>query len=275
MIVGVCNLQRYLQRGRVLTMRLAMRPKTTRKGSLFEAHADARKNGWCYAIDSCEKFPVTESHIVATNEIFRHQADFIGALLDPTAGESINPYEIPEVALVGRSNVGKSTLMNALLGTKGLVKTSKHPGRTKGINYFSVGPKRQKLYLVDMPGYGFIKESKKTASLLQHRVYGYLREREQWVMQLVLLLMDGRRGGPTKADIQAMEAFDKMPVRYRVVLTKADTLTPAQLSIAVRNTLSVVERSLAADPFIHVVSGTEEWGVDELRQGVVSSVEFD
>jgi GTP-binding protein len=143
--------------------------------------------------------------------------------------DNLPPPKLREVAFVGRSNVGKSSLINALTGRKTLARVSQTPGRTREINFFNLG---SKLMLVDLPGYGYAKTSKQLAMDWQNLIFAYLSGRA--TLARALLLIDARRG-LMPSDLAVMELFDKAAVSYELVLTKSDEGKPAE-----------IERQLAA-----------------------------
>ena len=140
------------------------------------------------------------------------------------------PDEVPEVAFAGRSNVGKSSLLNALTNRNGLARTSNTPGRTQELNFFDVGdPLRMRL--VDMPGYGFAEAPKDIVRKWRHLVNDYLRGRQK--LKRALVLIDSRHG-IKPVDLEVMEMLDKAAVSYRLVLTKSDKIKASELA-AVRS----------------------------------------
>ena len=136
--------------------------------------------------------------------------------------DNLPPQSRREVAFVGRSNVGKSSLINALTGRKTLARVSQTPGRTREINFFNLGGK---LILVDLPGYGYAKASKTLAAEWQTLIFSYLSGRA--TLARALLLVDARRG-LMDSDLAVMELFDKAAVSYELVFTKSDELAPAR-----------------------------------------------
>jgi GTP-binding protein len=136
--------------------------------------------------------------------------------------DNLPPQSLREVAFVGRSNVGKSSLINALTGRKTLARVSQTPGRTQQINFFNLGGK---LMLVDLPGYGYAKASKTLAAEWQTLIFSYLSGRA--TLARALLLLDARRG-LMDSDLAVMELFDKSAVSYELVFTKSDELAPAR-----------------------------------------------
>jgi GTP-binding protein len=166
----------------------------------------------------------------------------------------------PEIAFVGRSNVGKSSLINALLNRKNLARVSHTPGRTRQINLFRV---RDALMLADLPGYGFARVSKAEAARWNDLITGYLRTRRN--LRRVMLLIDSRRG-VMDSDEQVMALLDEAAMAYQAVLTKSDALKPAtgeQVRAAVADTLAA---HAAALPDVLATSAETGAGIPALRQ---------
>jgi len=173
---------------------------------------------------------------------------------------------VPEIAFSGRSNVGKSSLLNALTGRKALARTSVTPGRTQELNFFEVGdPTRFRL--VDMPGYGFAKAPPKVVENWKRLVRDYLRGRP--VLKRVLVLVDARHGFKD-VDREMMKMLDEAAVTYRVVLTKADKLKASELEKVREATEAEARKHPAAMPVLHVTSSEKGMGTDELRAAVLA-----
>ena len=168
--------------------------------------------------------------------------------------------DVPEVALCGRSNVGKSSLMNAMTGQKALARVSHTPGRTRQLNFFDLGEGR--LTLVDMPGYGFAQASKTVKADWQGLMFDFLRGRP--TLRRVLLLMDARV--ETKpADRAAMDLLGEAAVSFQLVVTKADGVKPAQLEKRVAEIEAIAKKRTAAHPLVLVTSSETGQGMAELR----------
>lgn len=168
--------------------------------------------------------------------------------------------DVPEVALCGRSNVGKSSLMNALTGQKALARVSHTPGRTRQLNFFDLGD--GKLTLVDMPGYGYAQASKAVKADWQGLMFDFLRGRPS--LRRVLLLMDSRV--ETKpADRAAMDLLGEAAVAYQLVLTKADSVKPAQLARRLEEVQALAKKRTAAHPLVLVTSSETGQGMPDLR----------
>lgn len=168
-------------------------------------------------------------------------------------------FGLPEVAFAGRSNVGKSSLINALLGRKGLARTSNTPGRTQSLNYFDLGGR---MILVDLPGYGYAQAPKKLVDSWTGLIFTYLRGRPS--LRRALLLIDGRHGAKPN-DIDAMNLLDKAAVGYQAVLTKADKVKPGPLAERKAALAATLARHPAAYPEILATSSATAAGLDRLR----------
>ena len=174
----------------------------------------------------------------------------------------------PEIAFCGRSNVGKSSLLNALTGRKAIARTSVTPGRTQELNFFEVGEPTQ-FRLVDMPGYGFAKAPVKVVEKWKQLVRTYLRGRA--VLKRTLVLVDARHG-PKQVDLDMMKMLDEAAVGYRLVLTKADKIKASELATVVAATEAEARKHPAAFPVVHVTSAEKGMGIAELRAAVLGDV---
>jgi GTP-binding protein len=174
---------------------------------------------------------------------------------------------VPEIAFAGRSNVGKSSLLNKLVNRNALARTSNTPGRTQELNIFEVG-EPARLRLVDMPGYGFAKAPKDVARKWRFLVNDYLRGRQ--VLKRTLLLIDSRHG-VKEIDREVMKMLDDAAVSYRIVLTKADKVKASDLAEIVRATGEEARKRPAAHPEIIVTSGETGLGMDRLRAAVLEA----
>jgi GTP-binding protein len=164
-----------------------------------------------------------------------------------------------EIAFAGRSNVGKSSLINALTGVKDLARASNTPGRTRELNFFDIGGK---LTLVDMPGYGYAKAAKKDVKRWQAVLRGYLRGRPGLTRTFVLI--DSRHGA-LAADLEMLDLLDECAVTYQLVLTKTDKLKPAEIAQQLAAAAKIAARRAAAFPVVHVTSAEKGIGLAELR----------
>jgi GTP-binding protein len=174
---------------------------------------------------------------------------------------------VPEVAFAGRSNVGKSSLLNALTNRKTLARTSNTPGRTQELNFFDVGSPLQ-LRLVDLPGYGFAEAPKDLVKRWKHLVNDYLRGRA--ALKRTLVLIDSRHGlkGP---DREIMRMLDDAAVSYHLVLTKSDKMKPTALGAIYEGVASEAAKHPAAHPSIFTTSSETGSGIAELRTAVLAA----
>ena len=177
---------------------------------------------------------------------------------------------VPEIAFAGRSNVGKSSLLNRLTQRSGLARTSNTPGRTQELNFFDVGdPPR--LRLVDMPGYGFAKAPRDVARKWRFLINDYLRGRS--VLKRALLLVDSRHG-LKDADREVMKMLDDAAVGYAIVLTKADKVKATDLAEVERRTAEEARRHPAAFPELIVTSSETGLGMEKLREAVIEAAQI-
>jgi GTP-binding protein len=178
--------------------------------------------------------------------------------------------EVPEVAFCGRSNVGKSSLLNALTGRNSLARTSITPGRTQELNFFDVGEPLA-MRLVDMPGYGFAKAPPAVVEKWKRLVRDFLRGRV--VLKRTLLLIDARHG-PKPVDVEMMQMLDGAAMGYRIVLTKADKIKASDLAAVIAVTETEARKHPAAYPVVHVTSAETKLGIAELRGAVLADAEI-
>lgn len=176
--------------------------------------------------------------------------------------------ELAEVAFCGRSNVGKSSLLNALTGRKSIARTSVTPGRTQELNFFDVGDPHV-FRLVDMPGYGFAKAPPAVVEKWRQLVRDYLRGRV--VLKRTLLLVDARHG-PKDVDREMMAMLDQAAVGYRIVLTKADKIKASELEAVIKVTETEARKHAAAYPIVHVTSSEKGLGIAELRTAILTDI---
>ncbi|TCJ39738.1 ribosome biogenesis GTP-binding protein YihA/YsxC [Parafrankia sp. BMG5.11] len=176
---------------------------------------------------------------------------------------------VPEIAFGGRSNVGKSSLLNALTNRKSLARASVTPGRTQELNFFEVGEPLA-LRLVDMPGYGFAKAPLNVVERWKMLVRDYLRGR--LVLKRALVLIDSRHG-VKDVDREMMKMLDEAAVGYRIVLTKADKIKASDLAAVHASTLAEARKRTAAFPHVHLTSSEKGMGIAELRAAVLADAE--
>jgi GTP-binding protein len=175
--------------------------------------------------------------------------------------------DAPEIAFAGRSNVGKSSLLNALTNRKGLARTSNTPGRTQELNFFEVGQPLQ-FRLVDMPGYGFAEAPKDLVKRWRHLVNDYLRGRA--VLKRALVLVDSRHG-LKDVDLEMMRMLDDAAVSYHLVLTKGDKVKPSALGALYERTMIEAAKHPAAHPSIFTTSSETGSGIAELRTAILEA----
>ena len=177
--------------------------------------------------------------------------------------------DYPEIAFAGRSNVGKSSLINAVTGRKSIARTSVTPGRTQELNFFEVG-EPTRFRLVDMPGYGFAKAPVKVVERWRRMVRDFLRGRQP--LRRTLVLIDSRHG-IKPPDEEMMRMLDEAAVGYRLVLTKADKVKASELAETLAQVEAEARKHAAAYPTIHVTSAEKGMGIAELRAAILADAE--
>jgi GTP-binding protein len=185
------------------------------------------------------------------------------------------PEGPPEVAFAGRSNVGKSSLINAVVGQKGLARTSNTPGRTQELNFFvpdgysGAAGDLPPMALVDMPGYGYAEAPKGEVDKWTRLVFDYLKGRVS--LKRVYLLIDARHG-IKKNDEEAMDLLDRAAVSYQLVLTKTDKIKPAAAAKLAEETVAKISKRPAAYPALLSTSSEKGEGISELREAILQAV---
>jgi GTP-binding protein len=192
----------------------------------------------------------------AGRRLFAGPCDFVAGATDETA---IPPAGLPEIAFAGRSNVGKSSLVNALTGRATLARVSRTPGRTQQLNFFELG---HRLLLVDLPGYGFAEASKQAVARWTGLTRRYLQGRPS--LRRVLLLIDARHG-IKEGDRAIMALLDETAVSFQLVLTKIDKADAGALAERVAATSAEARRHVAAHPVLHRTSARDGAGIAALR----------
>ncbi|MEQ9639483.1 MAG: ribosome biogenesis GTP-binding protein YihA/YsxC [Alphaproteobacteria bacterium] len=188
--------------------------------------------------------------------LFAQACDFVTAAMEAS---QLPAATLPEIAFAGRSNVGKSSLVNALTGRKTLARTSNTPGRTQQINFFDLGGR---LLLVDLPGYGYARAAKRDIERWNRLIHDYLRGRQ--ALRRVLVLVDARHG-LKPADEAVMTELDEAAVSFQVVLTKADKPAAPELEKVAAKVAQAAARHPAAHPELAITSAREGSGLSELR----------
>jgi GTP-binding protein len=201
-------------------------------------------------------FVLDEEALKRGEKMFRQDCRFVRGA--QTTGD-LPPDGLPEVAFAGRSNVGKSSLINALTGRKALARASNTPGRTQQINFFQLG---EDMHLADLPGYGYAVASKHKIERWNDMIRTYLRERR--ALMRVCVLIDARHG-IMAVDQDTMEMLDSAHVAYVVVLTKADKTKPTELAKLVARIETELKSYKGAFPAVYATSSATREGIAELR----------
>jgi len=193
--------------------------------------------------------------------LFAKQCDFI---LGATNMNQVPISALPEIAFAGRSNVGKSSLINALTGRNTLARTSNTPGRTRQVNFFDLG---HQLMLADLPGYGYARAPKSEIAQWTALIEDYLRGRVE--LRRACMLVDARHGIKS-TDIQVMALLDQAAVVYQVVLTKCDKVKAGALEPRREEVLKILSKHTAAHPELIVTSARKNLGIAELRAALTA-----
>jgi len=197
-----------------------------------------------------------EDSIEAGRLLFAAPCEFVAGA---ASIESLPGTGAPEIAFAGRSNVGKSSLVNALTGRKTVARVSSKPGHTRQLNFFNLG---DRLWLVDLPGYGFAQVSKSMKDAWKDLAAAYLRGRP--TLKRVCLLIDSRHG-VKKTDEETMTSFDKAAIVYQLVLTKVDEIPAAKIPHAIEAAAKVAAKHVGAHPIPMATSSETGYGIEALR----------
>lgn len=213
-------------------------------------------------MDDAERF--TQDQLEAGRVLFAGPVDFIKGVVALTG---LPAADRVEVAFSGRSNVGKSSLINALTNRKKLARSSAEPGRTRELNFFDLGEGRY--FLVDLPGFGYAKVSRTQANAWMRLTRSYLKGRPN--LRRVFLLIDSRRG-LMETDLDVMKMLDTAAVNYQVILTKADKVKKNDLDQLKSHLETTLKNHGAAHPIVQVTSSEKNWGIAELRAEIAALV---
>lgn len=208
--------------------------------------------------------PYSKEELEEGRKLFASKCDFVLGVADLKQLPADSDFD--EIAFAGRSNVGKSSLINALTGRKTLAKTSNTPGRTQQLNYFNLA---DRIYVVDMPGYGFAQAPEALVKKWQKMIFAYLQGRAN--LKRVFLLIDSRHG-IKKVDSEIMEMLDKAAVNYQIILTKADKISAVELDKVVISTQEKLKEHPAAHVKVLVTSSEKRNGIDEVRAEVAKLI---
>jgi GTP-binding protein len=206
---------------------------------------------------------IQEERLKKGRELFNKRCDFV---LSVANLKQLPSDDKEEIAFAGRSNVGKSSLINALFGQRKLAKTSSTPGRTQQLNYFNLD---DKIYVVDLPGYGFAKAPKDIVKSWQLLIITYLVGRAN--LRRVFLLIDSRHG-IKKIDTEIMDMLDKAAVTYQIVLTKIDKISAKELDKVLLDTAKIVSEHTAAHTVVLKTSSEKNLYLDELKAEVADFI---
>ncbi len=209
----------------------------------------------------CDKFNETELKNAA--ELFRKKISFMLSVADLS---QLPTDKLAEIAFAGRSNVGKSSIINALFNQKKLAKASNTPGRTQQLNFFNLD---DRLHIVDLPGYGYAEAPEKLVRQWQKLIFDYLRGRVN--LKRVFLLVDSRRG-LKKSDLEIMEMLDKAAVTYQIIMTKADKTSSKEQEQQKKKLEEEIKKHAAAYTDIIITSSVKGSGIDILRAEIAALI---
>ena len=212
-------------------------------------------------LDSSFKVATMEGrkNLKAKDSLFSSQVDFVKGVVSL---DGFPPDDRPEVCFAGRSNVGKSSLLNAITKRKSLARTSNTPGRTQQINYFSVG---NKLYIVDLPGYGYAKAPLHEVKKWQKLVFSYMSGRRN--LKRIFLLIDIRHGIKSN-DIEIMNLLDEAAVNYQIIFTKCDKIKGQILENLVMDYTKSLNSQIAVYPEVIISSAQKKEGIEIIRSEI-------
>ena len=206
----------------------------------------------------------TDAELENGRKLFTQQCTF---MLGVANMNQVPHLDFPEIAFAGRSNVGKSSLINKLTGHKSLARTSNTPGRTRELNYFNLG---DKCAIVDMPGYGYARASKDDIKRWNANIKKYLLGRRN--LRRVFILVDSRHGLKS-SDLEMMDMLDEAGVPYQIVLTKCDKLTAPMREKLESEITTVTKTRAAASPFIFSTSSFKTIGLENVRAFIYNTIQ--
>jgi len=212
-------------------------------------------------IKSDNPLSISKNSIEKGRLLFARDVTF---MLSAVSLDTLPPARLPEICFAGRSNVGKSSLINALTNRKGLARASNTPGRTRELNYFNID---ERLFIVDLPGYGYAKASKSDIVRWTKLTREFLFGRAS--LRRVFLLIDSRHG-TKENDIELMNMLDETAVTYQIVLTKIDKIKKSEIDEVYIKTAALITKRPAAYPNIILTSSEKKNGLDELRSTIAN-----
>ena len=212
-------------------------------------------------IKSDNTLSISKNSIEKGRLLFARDVTF---MLSAVSLDTLPPARLPEICFAGRSNVGKSSLINALTNRKGLARASNTPGRTRELNYFNID---ERLFIVDLPGYGYAKASKSDIVRWTKLTREFLFGRAS--LRRVFLLIDSRHG-TKENDIELMNMLDETAVTYQIVLTKIDKIKKSEIDEVYIKTAALIAKRPAAYPNIILTSSEKKNGLDELRSTIAN-----
>ncbi len=212
-------------------------------------------------IKSDNPLSISKNSIEKGRLLFARDVTF---MLSAVSLDTLPPARLPEICFAGRSNVGKSSLINALTNRKGLARASNTPGRTRELNYFNID---ERLFIVDLPGYGYAKASKSDIVRWTKLTREFLFGRAS--LRRVFLLIDSRHG-TKENDIELMNMLDETAVTYQIVLTKIDKIKKSEIDEVYIKTAALIAKRPAAYPNIILTSSEKKNGLDELRSTIAN-----
>ena len=212
-------------------------------------------------IKSDNQLSISKNSIEKGRLLFARDVTF---MLSAVSLDTLPPARLPEICFAGRSNVGKSSLINALTNRKGLARASNTPGRTRELNYFNID---ERLFIVDLPGYGYAKASKSDIVRWTKLTREFLFGRAS--LRRFFLLIDSRHG-TKENDIELMNMLDETAVTYQIVLTKIDKIKKSEIDEVYIKTAALIAKRPAAYPNIILTSSEKKNGLDELRSTIAN-----